>query len=125
MPLYLEIQIEPGGVVMKKYDIRNITLEQLRQLIAEGDDKHDNQIRVTKDGMVYLSQDIVAAEQLEDIAFRFETFDAGNDYVGKAASEDDNLVIPIFNALKGNWEKGCRKTYIDDFLLCDYGNYCE
>ncbi len=39
---------------MKKYDIRNITLEQLRQLIAEGDDKHDNQIRVTKDGMVYL-----------------------------------------------------------------------
>ena len=110
---------------MKKYDIRNITLEQLRQLIAEGDDKHDNQIRVTKDGMVYLSQDIVAAEQLEDIAFQFETFDAGNDYVGKAASEDDNLVIPIFNALKGNWEKGCRKTYIDDFLLCDYGNYCE
>lgn len=110
---------------MTKYDIRSITLEQLRQLIAEGDDRHNNQIRVTKDGVVYLSQDIVAAEQLDNIAFRFETFDAGNDYVGKAASEDDNLVKPIFNALKGNWEKGCHRTYIDDFLIYDYGNYCE
>ena len=74
-------------------------LNSFGQLIAEGDEKHNNQIRVTKDGMVYLSQDIVAAEQMDDIAFRFETFDAGNDYVGKTASEDDNLVKPIFNAL--------------------------
>ena len=110
---------------MKKYDIRNITLEQFRQLIAEGDDRHDNQIRVTKDGMIYLSEDIVGADQLDNIAFRFETFDACNDYVGKAASEDDNHIIPIFNALKGNWESGCRKTYVDDYRLHDYGNYCK
>lgn len=52
--------------------------------------------------MVYLSQDIVVADQLDDVAFRFKTFDAGNDYVGKAASEDDYHIKSIFNALKGN-----------------------
>lgn len=109
---------------MEMYDIRTITLEQFRQLIANGDDKHDNQIRVTKSGMVYLS-DIVGADQLDGIAFRFETFDAYNDYIGKAASEDDSFVKPLFNALKGNWEKGCIHTYVDDFRFYDYGNYCE
>lgn len=52
--------------------------------------------------MVYLSQDIVVADQLDDVAFRFKTFDTGNDYVGKAASEDDYHIKSIFNALKGN-----------------------
>lgn len=98
---------------MEQYDIRTITLEQFRHLIANGDDKHDNQIRVTKSGMVYLS-DIVGADQLDNIAFRFETFDANNDYIGKVASEDDRHVKPLFNALKGNWEKGCTRSYIDD-----------
>ena len=64
---------------MEQYDIRTITLEQFRHLIAHGDDKHDNQIRVTKSGMVYLS-DIVGADQLDNIAFRFETFDA-NEFI--------------------------------------------
>lgn len=36
---------------MEQYDIRTITLEQFRHLIAHGDDKHDNQIRVTKSGI--------------------------------------------------------------------------
>lgn len=90
---------------MEMYDIRTITLEQFRQLIANGDDTHDNQIRVTKNGMVYLSC-IVGATQLHDVAFRFETFDAHNGYVGKTASEDKSYVKSLFNALKGNWEKG-------------------
>lgn len=109
---------------MEKYDIRSITLEQLRKLIASGDDRHHNQIRVSTAGMVYLSQDIVGADQLDDVAFRFETFDAGNDYVGKAASEDDYHVKPIYNALKGNWENNCAKTYVDDYKICNYGKYC-
>ena len=103
------------------YDIRHITLNQFRQLLANGDDSHDNQIRVSKDGMVYLSQNVIGAEQLEDVAFRFETFDAGNDYVGKEAAKDDEFVKMLYNALKGNWEKGCPNTYIDDYRFNDYG----
>lgn len=108
---------------MKQYDIRTVTLEEFRHLIAEGNDNHFNQIRVTKSGMVYLSEDIVGADQLDNISFRFETFDAYNGYVGEDASKDDDFIKPVFNALKGNWEKQIT-TYIDDFMYRDYGKYC-
>lgn len=107
-----------------EFNIESITLEQFRQLIASGDDNHPNQIRVTKTGKVYLSQDIVGAAQLDNIAFRFETTDAHNGYVGEEASKDDSYIKPIFNALKGNWEQGVLTTYVDDFLIRDYGKYC-
>ncbi len=99
------------GQGIKAYDIRTITLEQFRMLIACGNDRHNNQIS----GMVYLSEDIVGAEQLDDVAFSFETFLAHNGYVGVAAAEDDSHVIPLFHALKGNWTEGISHAYIDIF----------
>lgn len=84
-------------------------------LIACGNDRHNNQIRVKKSGMVYLSEDIVGAEQLDDVALSFETFSAYNGYVGVKAAEDDSYVIPLYHALVRNWTDGCRHTYIDSF----------
>lgn len=105
------------------YDVNTITYEQFKDLIANGDDSHDNQIRVTKSGIVFLSEDTVGADQIEDIAFRFESFDAENDYIGKAASEDENHVSQMYNALKSNWDDNCPKTYIDDWRINPYKNY--
>lgn len=105
---------------MKEYDVESMSLEDFKDSIASGDDTHDNQIRVTKTGKVFLSQDIVGADCLENIAFRFETFDAGNDYVGKAASEDIKFVTDIYKAIKSNWEKGSLQTYIDDWRIRQY-----
>ena len=104
-----------NGQRIKAYDIRTITLEQFRMLIACGNDRHNNQIRVTKSGMVYLSEDIVGSEELEDVALCFETFSAHNGYVGVKAAEDNSHVIPLYHALIGNWADGCRHTYIDNF----------
>ena len=105
-----------NGKQIKAYDIRTITLEQFRMLIACGNDSHNNQIRVTKSGMVYLSEDIVGAEQLEDVALCFETFSAHNGYVGMKAAEDNRHVISLFYALVGNWTSGnSHTTYIDSF----------
>ena len=104
-----------NGQRIKAYDIRTITLEQFRMLIACGNDNYNNQIRVTKNGMVYLSEDIVGSEQLEDVALCFETFSAHNGYVGVKAAEDNSHVIPLYYALTGNWRKGCSHTYIDSF----------
>ena len=104
-----------NGQRIKAYDIRTITLEQFRMLIACGNDRHNNQIRVTKSGMVYLSEDIVGLEQLDDVALCFETFSAHNGYVGVKAAEDNSHVIPLYYALIGNWVDGCRHTYIDSF----------
>ncbi len=104
-----------NGKQIKAYDIRTITLEQFRMLIACGHDSRNNQIRVTKSGMVYLSEDIVGAEQLDDVALCFETFSAHNGYVGVKAAEDDRHVIPLYYALKRNWAEGCSHAYIDSF----------
>ena len=114
-PIQREKSIILNSRHIKAYDIRTITLEQFRMLIACGNDSHNNQIRVTKSGMVYLSEDIVGAEQLDDVALSFETFSAHNGYVGVKAAEDNSHVIPLYYALIGNWEKGCRHTYIDNF----------
>ena len=103
------------GKQIKAYDIKTITLEQFRMLIACGHDDRNNQIRVTKSGMVYLSQDIVGAEQLDDVALCFETFSAHNGYVGVKAAEDDRHIRSLYYALKRNWAEGCRHAYIDSF----------
>ncbi len=104
-----------NGKQVKAYDIRTVTLEQFRLLIACGHDSRNNQIRVTKSGMVYLSEDIVGAEQLDDVALCFETFSAHNGYVGVKAAEDDRHIISLYHALKENWAGGCRHAYIDSF----------
>ncbi len=104
-----------NGKQIKAYDIRTITLEQFRMLIACGNDSHNNQIRVTKSGMAYLSEDIVGSEQLDDVALSFETFSAHNGYVGVKAAEDSSHVIPLYYALIGNWTSECSHTYIDSF----------
>ena len=104
-----------NGKQVKAYDIRTITPGQFRMLIACGNDSRNNQIRVTKSGIVYLSEDIVGAEQLDDVALCFETFSAHNGYVGVKAAEDNSHVIPLYYALTGNWRKGCSHTYIDSF----------
>lgn len=103
------------GRQTKAYDVRTITLEQFRMLIACGNDSRNNQIRVTKSGRVYLSEDIVGSEQLEDVALSFETFSANNGYVGVEAAEDDSHVVPLYHALIENWTSGCSHAYIDNF----------
>ena len=86
------------GQGIKAYDIRTITLGQLRLLIACGNDSRNNQIRVTKSGMVYLSEDTVGAEQLDDVAFSFETFLAD---LNEQAEERLDLIIEQMKAAEG------------------------
>lgn len=99
---------------MKSYDMRELTLDDVKELIKNGDDNHNNQIRVTKNGQLYLSQDVVGAENIDGLLFRFETFDANNDYVGLNASLDDRFINRIYQALKDNW-KNPKSTYVDDW----------
>lgn len=67
-----------------RYNKETLTRDELVELIKNGDDNYDNQIRVTEYGYVYLSIN-VGADYLEGLRFRFETLDAGNGYVGVEA----------------------------------------
>lgn len=95
-------------------DLKNpsaLTLDAVRQLLASKDDSQHRQLRVTKDGIAYLS-DEVGADNIGGLAFRFETWDAGNGYCGAEAASDDKFVNEVFEDLKENWPNP-KSTYID------------
>lgn len=94
-------------------DIENLTVDSVSKLIASKDDSENRQIRVTDDGILFLSDD-VGSEHIEGIKFRLETWDAGNDYVGPRAALDHDWVEKVYLAIKTNWEAG-RRGYIDSY----------
>lgn len=99
-----------------KINLKNaieFTIDNLKLLIASGDDTTNTQYRVTKDGYLIISTD-VGNRNLENILFRLETNVMGNGYVGKSASEDALWVERIYNAVKENWPEP-DSSYIDNF----------
>lgn len=95
------------------YNMKALTRDELVELIKSGDDREDNQIRVTKNGTIFLSQ-TVGAENIADLRFRFETCDAGNGYVGSEAAADDDYIDALYKGLKKAWDSN-RTGYIDDW----------
>lgn len=89
--------------VQYRFAIQNMTEDDVKLMIRSGDDSKDNQIRVTKEGLVYLSQ-VVGNCSLDGLKFRFETFDANNKYVGPTAANDSHYIERLYLALKQGWE---------------------
>jgi len=79
-----------------------VTIEEVEKLIALGDDSTHSQIRVTRDGLAYLSKK-VGSRGADQVLFRLRTFAAGNDYVGPDAAKDALWIKRIYRALKKNW----------------------
>lgn len=92
-------------------DSNDFTLENVRALIASGTDDTPSQIRVSKDGMAFLSKTIGNIDT-DDLAFRLETYMAGNGYVGAEAAKDAGFITRIYECLKENWPNPS-STYID------------
>ena len=95
-----------------RYNVDSLTIDQLKELIRSGDDSHHNQIRINDKREIYLSP-VVGAQCLDGIIGRFETFDAGNRYVGPRAANDDEFINRIYIAIQ-KWKEHPR-TYIDVF----------
>src|SRR5687767_5105169 len=94
-------------------DPNDLTLEKVKELIASSDDSVNRQVRVRADGTAFIS-DVVGVQEIDGLAFRLETFLAGNGYLGKAASEDEDWVKELFRGLKNNWPEPSA-AYIDGF----------
>ena len=78
------------------------TFEDVAKLIASKDDSEHRQLRVTSEGIAYLSDD-VGIDNLEGLAFRLETWAAGTDHAGKMAARDEKFVRSIEKVLRDNW----------------------
>jgi len=94
-------------------DPADFTVENLRCLIASGVDSSNSQLCVSKAGIASLIN-TVGFDEPDNLAFRIETWIAGNDYVGEAASQNDDWVGRLYKALENNWPNPT-STIIDLF----------
>ncbi len=103
----------------------NATIDQLGNLIREGDDSAgDHVLWVKKSGEVELSriphgQNPDGFEEAHpDMQMRVETFLAGNEYVGPEAADDSEWVTELFERLVREWPKAKAQrevAYIGEF----------
>jgi hypothetical protein len=103
----------------------NPTIEQLRELVRQCDDAGGHHVLwVRKTGEVVISripddQPLGEFEQAHpDMQLRFETFLAGNEYVGSDAAADDEWISELFERLREAWHEAKGKpdvAYADRF----------
>ena len=87
-------------------DLKNpesLTLSAVRKLLASASDDEHTQLRVSKQGIAYISSGVVGGAEIDGLLFRLETWAAGSGYVGNIAASDEVWLMQIFNALKENW----------------------
>ncbi|MFM5646356.1 hypothetical protein [Aeromonas caviae] len=92
-------------------DPEQFTKKNVSNLIGSVIDNQNWQLRVTKSGIAYLS-DVVGNQNTENLAFRLETWCAGNNYVGFQAAHDESWVNQVYEDLKENWPNP-KSTLID------------
>ena len=78
------------------------TEENVAKLIGSVNDSQHRQLRVTKEGIAFIS-DEVGNTNTEGLAFRYDTWCMGNDYVGVNAQNDEKWVNRVYKSLKKNW----------------------
>jgi len=81
----------------------DLTQAAVRELLASASDDEHTQLRVTKEGIAYISSGTVGGVNIDGLLFRLETWAKGSGYVGIVAASDEVWVMQIFNALKQNW----------------------
>ena len=97
----------------------NPTIEQLRELIRRCDDSAGHHVLwVKKSGDLELTkipedQTPVGFEKAHpDMQIRFETFQAGNEYVGPEAADDDEWIAELFDSLIEKWHQAKGKSEV-------------
>lgn len=117
---YLTIELSKEYECLFKYEYlhfpiyESFDIEKFRRIIAEADDRVNNQLRVSQTGFVYLSKDKVGAEDIRLLQFRYETFTAGNGYVGPKPASDDQYIKREYEELMLAWKHKDRvPSYID------------
>jgi hypothetical protein len=89
------------------------TSDDVRAPLTSKDDSQSRQLRVTTDGIAYLS-DGIENNNTDGRAFRVESWIAGNSYTGDAAAKNPKLVARVERLLRDNWPNPS-SSFIDIF----------
>jgi hypothetical protein len=83
-----------GYMTINLNDPKALTFNNVKKLLASKDDSQPRQLRISKTGTVYLSDDI-GATNLDGVAYRFETWARDSGYVGAEAAADNEWVMEV------------------------------
>jgi hypothetical protein len=86
------------------------TSQDVADLLGSKDNKRNRQIRVSSAGIAELA-DEVGNRNIGGLAFRMETFSAGNGWTGPEAAADASIVARVEKVLRNNWPNPS-STYI-------------
>jgi hypothetical protein len=78
------------------------TVHDIGDLLRAGDDSVHNQVCVRIDGTVFLAQNLSNRDD-SDVLFRFESYAAGNNYVGSDITDTMCHVRGTHRTLLANW----------------------
>ena len=85
-------------------------LEDFEDLIANGDDRKNNQLRVYLNGEVFISCE-EANYNIKDLQFRWESYNAYNGYVGVRAASNEEYIMEEFERIS-NIPRGSRERMV-------------
>ena len=88
-----------------------LTLENVAKLLASKDDSEHRQLRVSKNGVAFLS-DEVGNINTDGLATRFETWCVNNGYCGEEAAKDEGWVKKVHKMLSEVWPNP-KSTFTD------------
>jgi hypothetical protein len=80
------------------------TINNLKIILEAGDETINNQLRITDDGILFLSQD-VGTTNLDGIKSRLETFGSYTNCVGGDISDDKEWLERVYKGIKKIWEE--------------------
>lgn len=99
-----EMLPEGQGFTIDLHDEKQLTAKRVARMLGSRDDFRHRQLRVSRHGIAYIS-DQVAMDNIDGLAFRFETWTEGTGYVGAAAAQDEAWVDQVLRDLISNWPK--------------------
>lgn len=96
-----------------KINIKNISEDDIKYMFANANDNLPHQLRVDWNGDIYISTSVAADDVNPNVVkFRWETWDAGNGYVGPQAASDSLYMKSTLEAIKKCWKRDI-KGYCD------------
>jgi uncharacterized LabA/DUF88 family protein len=125
---YLTLEVYEDYECLFQYDYpkyfinKDFTFERFRELISNADDRTLNQLRVNKNGLIYISNNAVGSQDLLSVQFRFETSGAYNQYVGPKAASRKDYITEEFKEVKLAWKY---KHKVDDYIDIPVRNFLD
>jgi hypothetical protein len=100
-----EDRVSVGATVHRFSKPNEFTIDELRDVIRQGEDSKNNSLILNLKGQFLLREFNQQLRNSPEVAVRHETFVAGAGYVGRKAAADDGYIKRVYAAMLQCWVK--------------------